>query len=341
MLESIARSVNPGSSSRDGQSKVWKKIWKIKTPNWIRHFIWRATRDSLPTTQNLRYRHVPVEASCPTCDEHSESLIHCLWLCEHAQVMWKSNGNFVRFYKKQYRSFLDLLEEVLDNASGFQVALFSTISWCLWQRRNRVRENQPTWPLLEVGERAVSLVQKFLDLSKLGALSRSSSAQVGWSRPPIFVFKVNFDATLFENIGSVGIGVAIRDSDGEIIAALSQRILLPFSVEMAKAMAARRALLFAQGLSLYKVMMEGDCFKVVSALNSSVSYNMMYGNVVEETRRQVCKFHFSSFSHMHRGGNKLAHALARRAVSSVGLDVWVEELPFELESVFPTDYLNL
>ena len=102
-----------------------------------------------------------------------------------------------------------------------------------------MRENQPTWLLLEVGERAVLLVHKFLDLSKPGVLPRSSSAQVGWSRPPMGVFKVNFNATLFENIGSASIGVAIRDSDGEIIAALSQRIPLPFSVEMAKAMAAR------------------------------------------------------------------------------------------------------
>ncbi|KAK7854437.1 hypothetical protein CFP56_032231 [Quercus suber] len=42
----------------------------------------------------------------------------------------------------------------------------------------------------------------------------------------------------FENAGYAGIGVAIRDSDGEIIAALSQQIPLPFSVEMAEAMAA-------------------------------------------------------------------------------------------------------
>ena len=76
------------------------------------------------------------------------------------------------------------------------------------------------------------------------------------------VFKVNFDAALFENIGSAGIGVVIRDSDGEIIAALSQRILLPFSLEMAEAMAAHRALLFAQELSI-KVMLEGDSLRVV------------------------------------------------------------------------------
>ena len=149
-----------------------------------------------------------------------------------------------------------------------------------------------------MGERAILLVREFLDLSKPYALPRSFSVQVGWSRPPVGVFKVNFDTALFENIGSASIGVAIRDSDGEIIAALSQRILLPFSVEMAEAMAARRALLFAQELSLYKVMMEGDCLRVVSALNSSVSCNMMYGNVVEETRRQVSKFHFCSFSPM-------------------------------------------
>ena len=132
MLESNARSVNLGSSSGDGQSKIWKKIWKIKTPNQIQHFIWRVACDSLPTKQNLRYRHVPMEDSCPTCDEYLESLIHCLWLCEYAQVVWKSNINFVRFYRKQYRSFIDLLEEVLENASEFQVALFLTITWCLW-----------------------------------------------------------------------------------------------------------------------------------------------------------------------------------------------------------------
>ena len=53
MLESNARKDNPRSSSLDGQSKVWKGIWKIKTSNRIWHFIWRAARDSLPTKQNL------------------------------------------------------------------------------------------------------------------------------------------------------------------------------------------------------------------------------------------------------------------------------------------------
>lgn len=40
---------------------------------------------------------------------------------------------------------------------------------------------------------------------------------------------------------------------------------------------------------------------------------------------------------MRQGGNKLAHTLVRRAVSFADLDVWVEEIPFDLEGVFQTD----
>ena len=103
--------------------------------------------------------------------------------------------------------------------------------------------------------------------------------------------------------------------------ALSQQIPLTFSVAMAEAMAAHQATLFAQELSFSKVMMEGDCLQVVSALNSKVNCNTLYGNVVEETRHQASKFNFCSFNHVHRGGNKLARTLVRKAISLANLDV--------------------
>ena len=101
----------------DGVSKVWKGMWKIKTPNKIRHFLWRAARYSLSTKQNLCQRHVLVDASCPLCDEHTESLLHCLWLCDHAKAVWKSDICFARYYRKQHRDFLELLGEVMRSGS--------------------------------------------------------------------------------------------------------------------------------------------------------------------------------------------------------------------------------
>ena len=52
----------------------------------------------------------------------------------------------------------------------------------------------------------------------------------------------------------------------------------------------------------------------------------MYGHVVDDIR-----FLYSSvscsFLHVKRKGNRLAHTLARRAVSSANLNVWLEDLP--------------
>ena len=39
----------PSSSSSMSSNKIWKKIWKLKVPNKVRHFLWRVARDSLPT----------------------------------------------------------------------------------------------------------------------------------------------------------------------------------------------------------------------------------------------------------------------------------------------------
>nr|POE84325.1 hypothetical protein CFP56_60548 [Quercus suber] len=49
MLISVESILLPSSSVSGSNGLVWKKIWKIRVPNKIRHFIWRAAKDSLPT----------------------------------------------------------------------------------------------------------------------------------------------------------------------------------------------------------------------------------------------------------------------------------------------------
>mgnify|MGYP007054568349 CR=1 FL=1 len=61
---------------------------------------------------------------------------------------------------------MDLFEAVLDRGSVFKVAWFSTIAWSLWQRRNRIRERQQTWPLHEVSRRAKEMVLEFFEINR-------------------------------------------------------------------------------------------------------------------------------------------------------------------------------
>ena len=73
------------------------------------------------------------------------------------------------------------------------------------------------------------------------------------------------------------------------------------------------------------------------ALNASGGCNTLYSHVVNETKRLGVALRHYSYQHVGRDGNKLAHCLARKAVSIADIDVWVEDLPGDLDIVFQSD----
>ena len=87
-------------------------------------------------------------------------------------------------------------------------------------------------------------------------------------------------------MGYAGLGVVIRDCNVNIIAALSQKIKLPHSVETVEALAAQKAAIFAKELSIFKVVVEGNCLRVVQALKAQDRCKTLNGNVIEDTSSQ-------------------------------------------------------
>lgn len=263
--------------------------------------------------------------------------MHALWLCDQAKSVWKSVPRFAGLYRSDHRSFVDLLDSVFDLGASFSVALFSTTAWCLWQRRNKLRERQPTWPLQEIGRRAKELVVEFFEVHQQTPNSVQRAPCVKWSPPAEGGYKANFDAAFFENSEMAGLGVVIRDSSGNVMGALSQKITKPHSVEHAEALAVRRAVILVKELMLFQVCFEGDCQRVIQAINAPGACRTLFGHIIDEIRCFSSSLVGCSFIHVKREGNKLAHALARRAVLSADTDVWVEELPNNLDDVFLSD----
>ena len=70
--------------------------------------------------------------------------------------------------------------------------------------------------------------------------------------------KINFDGAIFQAKGEAGLGAIIRNDHGLVMAALTQVIPLPTSMEMVEVLAARRALSFAQELGFDHIILEGD-----------------------------------------------------------------------------------
>ena len=164
-------------------------------------------KDSLPTKQNLKTRHVSTDDICDVCGGHVESILHCLWLCDQAKSVWRSDPGFSFLFRKEFRFVYDILEKVFKNGSSFRVALFASVAWCLWQRWNRLREQQPSWQLHEIGEKALALGHEFWEVHKQEVRNLIQWPLVCWFPPPDTYYKGNFDAALFDGLDCARIKV--------------------------------------------------------------------------------------------------------------------------------------
>ena len=65
-------------SSRDPIAQLWKKLWKLKPPEKIRIFSWRACVNGLLVFANTVAQGMQSGCVCPVCGEEPESLRGCL-----------------------------------------------------------------------------------------------------------------------------------------------------------------------------------------------------------------------------------------------------------------------
>ena len=63
---------------------------------------------------------------------------------------------------------------------------------------------------------------------------------------------------------------------------------------------------------------------------------LLFSHIIDETKRlrQVLS---CMFQHVRRDGNRLAHSLAKKSVLFTDLEVWVEDLPEDVDVVFQSD----
>ncbi|KAL0013621.1 hypothetical protein SO802_000690 [Lithocarpus litseifolius] len=134
-----------------------------------------------------------------------------------------------------------------------------------------------------------------------------------------------------------GLGVVIRNSRGQVMVALSEKIKKPPSVVALELLAARRAAVSVFETGFQNSVFEGDSLAVVKSLQGSGMENSAVGHILKDTLSIVSLLQSFSFSHVNRQGNAVAHALAQRARLSFPLQVWMESVPPDLDAVILAD----
>ena len=95
---------------------------------------------------------------------------------------------------------------------------------------------------------------------------QTHAKEVKWTPPDLNSFKTNFDGAMFTNTGEACLGVVIRNHVGEIIVALSEKILQPPSVTCLELLATRQAAIFVHEVGLHDSILEGNSETVINSL---------------------------------------------------------------------------
>ena len=148
-----------------------------------------------------------------------------------------------------------------------------------------------------------------------------------WQPLSGFSVKANFDEVVFGEDQEASIGVVIRNNEGQVLAALSEKVRMPVAMEILEMLAARKAAIFARDLSFSQLCFEGDAELMVKCLQSGMVSNALVGHLVKDFMSIRGHFRSSNIIHVRRQGNNVAHALARDARFSFPLKVWMEEVP--------------
>ena len=232
--------------------KSWKGLWNLKTPNRTKILRWRAISNALPTRANLVKMKVLTDPNCQACGEAPESPLHALWSCPRLNSVWSVHFSLLRAEAWDCSSFRDVLRLCLENSHPSD--LFAMITSQIWLRRNKVRMGEAVADLKLINSMAQDALIEFQQATSKPPKPPSARTIPKWLPPPSNWVKANFDGAIFQGNAKAGLGAIIRNDCGLVMAALTQVIPLPISVEIVEVLAARRALIFALELGFDQVI---------------------------------------------------------------------------------------
>ncbi|OMO93820.1 hypothetical protein CCACVL1_06334 [Corchorus capsularis] len=194
--------------------------------------------------------------------------------------------------------------------------------WFLWQNRNSCIYNQICRMSDALVAAEVSLLQQLHVSSASLQVSSGTTGRrlVKWHPPPQGMVKINVDASFPNQEGVAGLGVAIRDSNGDIIVSAWRELFFVSNSLYAEV----HALLFAFELALEwgvtSCVFESNSLMANSlmAIKEIKSYKPCWwegGNLIYEIRDLALLFDECVFAHVNREANVLTHRLARLLVN--------------------------
>jgi hypothetical protein len=136
------RGAQSSSNGTDLENEIWKKLWELKCPGKIKHFLWRFAHNSLALRIGLERRGMELDTKCVMCERQNEDGCHLFFKCKYAMPVWKELGlEHIRGALAALHSAKEVIKMNLGMKEGEQMKVMVLLRrW--WLERNRVREGE-------------------------------------------------------------------------------------------------------------------------------------------------------------------------------------------------------
>ena len=149
-----------------------------------------------------------------------------------------------------------------------------------------------------------------------------------WKPPPSEAYKINFDVTIFLDLGRTRFGAIVQNEKGEVMTTMTASGPAVHTSDEAELLACWRGLEFTVDAGFSRLIIEGDNSNVNHAISSSEENTSLFSNLVDDIHHLIRGLLWSEVCCIRRGGNRIAHALAQHAKHTLDEDLyWMEESP--------------
>ncbi|XP_042939421.1 uncharacterized protein LOC122274452 [Carya illinoinensis] len=222
--------------------------------------MWRACSEALPTLANLKRRKVVEDSNCLICTQAIETSSHALWSCVAAQDVWKQSCKKAQKMSCHSDLFFDIWSFLVENLDAAELEETVVVLKRIWTRRNELYHGKGFTHPTSLYQQAIEEVSIFRESLVTDQETKKQAGSAGhkWSKPMQNSYKLNWDAAVRAKEGRVGIGVIVRDFQGQVVGTVrAQRPLrgTPFNAEAYGLLITAE---FSKDLGLQQVCLEGD-----------------------------------------------------------------------------------
>uniref|UniRef100_A0A803P3Q4 Reverse transcriptase domain-containing protein n=1 Tax=Cannabis sativa TaxID=3483 RepID=A0A803P3Q4_CANSA len=294
------------STPSTNQHTWWKYFWNLKLPSKVKIFAWKAFHQAIPTAASLCNRKIIDSAACSLCSNAYEFVEHAMFLCKHAKKVWQSAGisfDYDMVSKMKFNDCLVLLS-TLKTTSEMEQMLCTM--WFLWNDRNNFIHGKPVLSPSQIWAKSAAYFCNYQQHSSPPhnsiKASTGAAANPKWQHPPLHDFEMNVDAACDVSRNKIGVGIIIRNSSRQVVAACSK----PLTVNS------------------------------INSRSAAISY---FGDLVLDIKNHLSYLSSVCVSHVKRDANQAAHGLAKQTLVLDDDCIWFEEIPSTICFVVVNDSL--